>query len=168
MNQWWLLLYTFLCGFDFIPFASFGGCMVCMRLVPSEIWVEHHLLGKVDSRLILLLRGRAFESRLWLEKAVVEPVCRLGRSRAYPMPSTATLVSAPPASWTAYSPSFQSVWLVMGEAPARSQSLCNLSVGATVYVFHPDLLGWWVRFCFAFSPRCLDLRVLFCCWWTAL
>lgn len=83
--------------------------MVCMRLVPSEIRVEHHLLGKVDSRLILLLRGRAFESRLGLEKAVVEPVCRLGRSRAYPMPCTATLVSAPPASWTAYSPSFQSV-----------------------------------------------------------
>lgn len=70
--------------------------MVCMRLVTSEIRVEHRdLLGKVESSLILLLRGRAFESRLGLEKAVVEPVCRLGRSRAYPMPSTATLVSAP-------------------------------------------------------------------------
>lgn len=51
--------------------------MVCMRLVPSEIPVEHRdLLGKLESSLILLLRGRALESRIGLEKAVVEPVCR--------------------------------------------------------------------------------------------
>ena len=68
----------------------------------------------MESSLILLLRGRAFESRLGLEKAVVEPVCREKQGTSHALHS--------------HTP----VCLVMGEAPARSQgnSRCSSSLTA--------------------------------------